>query len=705
MKKTMAMAWMLGMALAWGEEPMVPPQWTVQFETGNVLTTSYAPAPIRIQTATGNLTFVPEELERIEFPMVNQCVVATVYGDRWLTPGEPKLLAKMVEHSGLWESWDTVKSVVFPAATGAVAESTATWTVELQNGSRAGLVLEEAPLRIDTDTGRYDIPPALAASVRVAVSNRKATGWVELAPGGYALRGNLAGSPPRGQDQGGRKISVPWTGVARLQRVGHASTEEASLVFEQPVSIRRADGSEIKGALPVAIMAIQGGGGTWVLPTTRIRRMSKNSNGSFSVQTTVGEWLTGTIEPGRLPLSVDGVSTPVAFADCLAVEWSNETASMPEKTLSWRLKSGDILVGEWMDEAPAASSSSSVGLRVRGASGETDVRAPQTVEGKWPQAQYEVRHWASGLAYSIPATALEAVRAASPERLPPALPPFGASAMRSDEVRVDGGAFQMGRLQGEGGADEVPPVDLQIEPFWMAATPVTVAQFGAFAAATRHVTDAERVSGSATWRAPGFLQRPDDPVVCVSWRDAVRYCNWLSASAGLAPCYEDRAKGGDFAFLPAANGYRLPLEAEWEFAARSGGQPKTFPWGEEQEESAVAGLANFRLADAAADAWPWTSPVKTFPSTGNGLYDMAGNVWQWCQDVYREDSYLRLAHGEGMERLLNAEAGVDARRAMRGGSYLNPVSLLRCAARGFGVERMSAPRVGFRVVRNAEDAR
>ena len=90
MKKTMAMAWMLGMALAWGEEPMVPPQWTVQFETGNVLTTSYAPAPIRIQTATGNLTFVPEELERIEFPMVNQCVVATVYGDRWLTPGGPK---------------------------------------------------------------------------------------------------------------------------------------------------------------------------------------------------------------------------------------------------------------------------------------------------------------------------------------------------------------------------------------------------------------------------------------------------------------------------------------------------------------------------------------------------------------------------------------------------------------------------------------
>ena len=139
-----------------------------------------------------------------------------------------------------------------------------------------------------------------------------------------------------------------------------------------------------------------------------------------------------------------------------------------------------------------------------------------------------------------------------------------------------------------------PPVTVALEPFWIANTPVTVAQFAAFAAATRYVTDAERLPGAATWRQPGFPQRPEDPVVCVSWHDAAGYCNWRSAVAGLTPGY--RASRDEVVFRAGADGYRLPLEAEWEYAARSGGQDHLYPWGNQAAKDAAAGLANFQIA-------------------------------------------------------------------------------------------------------------
>jgi formylglycine-generating enzyme required for sulfatase activity len=82
---------------------------------------------------------------------------------------------------------------------------------------------------------------------------------------------------------------------------------------------------------------------------------------------------------------------------------------------------------------------------------------------------------------------------------------------------------------------------------------------------------------------------------------------------------------------------------------------------------------------------------------------MGGNVWEWCQDLYREDAYSGALRGEGMEGVLNAAGSArENRRVMRGGSYHNGLEFLRCAARGHGFERMNAPRVGFRVARNAE---
>jgi formylglycine-generating enzyme required for sulfatase activity len=143
------------------------------------------------------------------------------------------------------------------------------------------------------------------------------------------------------------------------------------------------------------------------------------------------------------------------------------------------------------------------------------------------------------------------------------------------------------------------------------------------------------------------------------------------------------------------------MEAEWEYAARSGGKEVVYPWGNSSKESVAAGLANFRLSDSGSDPWPWTSPVKAFPPSAAGLYDMGGNVWQWCQDVYRPDAYAGLLRGEEIAALLNAEGEVEVNRVLRGGSYYNALAFLRCAARGFGLEQKSAPRVGFRVARRA----
>ena len=79
---------------------------------------------------------------------------------------------------------------------------------------------------------------------------------------------------------------------------------------------------------------------------------------------------------------------------------------------------------------------------------------------------------------------------------------------------------------------------------------------------------------------------------------------------------------------------------------------------------------------------------------------MGGNVWEWCQDIYRADAYSGALRGEGMESWLNASPGRDERRVMRGGSFNNAIEYLRCSARGFGIERMSASRIGFRLARN-----
>ncbi len=684
------------------EEAPPASQWRVTFGNGDRVEGPYFPAPVRLDTAVGTLVFSPEELVSIEFPLLNRCVVETVQGDHWYAVAQPRNLIRLVGQPETKAVWKTVKVIEFLSSPSPVPAESMGWTLELMNGSRVKVNLEPASVILQSEAGRVVLPLDRIRSLRQVAKEEGLEAVVEILPGGHALQGRLSGPSLRGWDQGGRAMSIPWDVLSLLVSAGNKAPAAGKLATKHDVTCRHADGTVVSGALPVHLVTIKGKGGTWTLPTTVLRQMRRNGDGSFSVQTTLGEWLTGNPAPERLPFMADGQTQELAWSDCRQVEWSNAPVEMPEGHGSWRLKTGDILVARWAEEEPPAAPVSAAAKRRRGAEAGSAPNLPVKTGGQWPAARFQVRQASSGSLLELAAAAVEEVRAVAPEQLPPAVPPSGPSAAWSDEVLLSGGTFALGRSRGEGEADEIPPVTVALEPFWIANTPVTVAQFAAFAAATRYVTDAERLPGAATWRQPGFPQRPEDPVVCVSWHDAAGYCNWRSAVAGLTPGY--RASRDEVVFRAGADGYRLPLEAEWEYAARSGGQDHLYPWGNKAAKDAAAGLANFQIADIREDPWPWTSPVKTFAPSPAGLYDMGGNVWEWCQDVYREDAYLRMAHGEDLAVRLNAAAGTVERRAMRGGSYHNPLPFLRCAARGFGVERMSVPRVGFRVVRNAEDA-
>jgi formylglycine-generating enzyme required for sulfatase activity len=169
----------------------------------------------------------------------------------------------------------------------------------------------------------------------------------------------------------------------------------------------------------------------------------------------------------------------------------------------------------------------------------------------------------------------------------------------------------------------------------MGMTHVTRRQFAAFVAATgRQVSGCYVWNGSswsfredASWQEPTFEQTPDDPAVCVSWEDAVAYADWLTATTGSL--------------------YRLPSEEEWEAAARAGGTSAWW-WGEDPAEAcryANGGDLSFHAAypmaerwnDACDDGFAHTSPAGFFLPNAWGLYDMAGNAWQWTTGCFRGD--------------------------------------------------------------------
>ncbi len=229
-------------------------------------------------------------------------------------------------------------------------------------------------------------------------------------------------------------------------------------------------------------------------------------------------------------------------------------------------------------------------------------------------------------------------------------------------VPITGGSFMMGSVSDEGWRDQQPPHRVTVPSFFMGKYEVTFDQYDLFARDTNR-----DFPGDKGWG------RGNRPVVKVSWEDATAYAKWLSEKAGKK--------------------YRLPTEAEWEYAARAG-TATTFYWGDD----IVTDRAN---CDGCGSRWDGskTAPVGSFSANSFGLHDMAGNVWEWVQDTIH-DSY------EGAPA--DGSAWIDGdgskyHRVLRGGSWNDEPSRVASAYRGtyFGMSRISRENgIGFRLVRS-----
>lgn len=283
-------------------------------------------------------------------------------------------------------------------------------------------------------------------------------------------------------------------------------------------------------------------------------------------------------------------------------------------------------------------------------------------------------------------------------------------------VRLEGGSFLMGTEDDDQWASdgEGPIRDVTVNPFWIDQTSVTNAKYAEFVNATGYQTESERFGWSfvflgqlpkskqrklkpstvqglqwwyavegASWRKPegpgsNIKKRMDHPVVHVSWRDAHAYCEWA--------------------------GKRLATDAEWEYAARGGLVQKKYCWGDELtpdgKHRCNIWQGNFPDNNTAEDGYAWTAPAKSFRANGYGLYNMAGNVWEWCADWFSPD-WHKPASPLTRENPRGPNTGQS--KLMRGGSFLCHVSYCnryRVAARTANTPDSATTNCGFRTVRD-----
>jgi formylglycine-generating enzyme required for sulfatase activity len=223
----------------------------------------------------------------------------------------------------------------------------------------------------------------------------------------------------------------------------------------------------------------------------------------------------------------------------------------------------------------------------------------------------------------------------------------------------------------------------------------------------REVTNAEFRQFRPSHRSGFVLQQTLDldrqPVVGVSWQDAAAYCNWLSAQDGLEPAYAEQG-GRLVPVVPATTGYRLPTEAEWEWAARwTGGALRKYPWGDALPVPAGAGnFADRRAQPLVAqvladldDGFAATAPVGSFAANPLGFFDLGGNVAEWTHDLYT------VQPAAGAAAVDPAAAGTGALRVIRGSSWQHSgVTELRLAFRDYGDGKRND--LGFRIARYAQ---
>lgn len=309
-------------------------------------------------------------------------------------------------------------------------------------------------------------------------------------------------------------------------------------------------------------------------------------------------------------------------------------------------------------------------------------------------------------------------------------------------VWIPGGEFAMGAVVNGHGSCEMPMASNDAEPvhrvrvdgFWMDRTTVTNEQFAKFVEATGYLTIAERtptreefpaappenlVAGSIVFAPPDHEVPLDNHY---QWWSYVKGANWRHP---LGPQSDIKGKEKhpvvQIAY-PDAEAYakwarkRLPTEAEYEFAERGGLVGKTYAWGDEFRPNgkwmANTYQGKFPVEDKGEDGYVGIAPVAKFPPNGYGLYDMAGNVWEWCSDWYRADYYAQLAKSGGVtsnpkgpESSFDPVEPNEKKRVHRGGSFLcndQYCSRYIVGTRGKGEVNTGTNHLGFRCVKDTK---
>lgn len=264
-------------------------------------------------------------------------------------------------------------------------------------------------------------------------------------------------------------------------------------------------------------------------------------------------------------------------------------------------------------------------------------------------------------------------------------------------VNIPAGSFQMGDLAAAGRSNEQPVREISVEkPFALSKHPITIAEFRHFVEDTGYVTEAERSDGcwsiktdkSVGWVASNRWDnthpKPDDnhPAVCLNVTDVRAYTDWLSARSNAD--------------------YRLPTEAEWEYAARAGTTTK-YVFGDKDEDLCLhmnwSDDQTTRFWDGGEellhcdDNFLFTSPVGSFPPNNFGLYDMYGNVWEWVADCY-EDNLNKII----LDQQIPAEQSCEL-NTLRGGSWAASLQGTTSSYRISAEPTMRTADYGFRVLR------
>lgn len=281
--------------------------------------------------------------------------------------------------------------------------------------------------------------------------------------------------------------------------------------------------------------------------------------------------------------------------------------------------------------------------------------------------------------------------------------------------------------------DAEPIHRVRVDGFWMDATEVTNEQFEAFVRSTGYVTIAERVPTKEDFPdaapedlVPGsaVFTPTAEPVALnnhLQWWRFVAGANWRHP---LGPASDLKGKEkfpvvhiayADAQAYAKWAGKRLPTEAEFEFAARGGLTGKTYSWGDDFRPNgkwmANSWQGEFPRRDTGDDGFAGIAPVAQFPANGYGLYDMAGNVWEWCSDWYRADYYAQLARNGVAENPPGPDSSFDPaepnekKRVHRGGSFLcndHFCSRYMVGTRGRGEINTATNHLGFRCVRSAK---